>query len=78
MQFIDDEFLLLSRGGRISPGTNARLGERTAQQLARQELAERAGSRRDRRRRQFRALLPRPAAVRAARGIKRTGYRGGR
>jgi hypothetical protein len=38
--FIDDEFLFLSRGGRIGPGTNARLGEpRTMQERIRRELA---------------------------------------
>jgi hypothetical protein len=48
MQFIDDEFLLLSRGGRISPGTHARAGrEGTAQEQARREWAAHAARQRE-------------------------------
>jgi hypothetical protein len=40
MRFVDDEFLLLSRGGRISPGTPARSGRaRSAHEQAQRELA---------------------------------------
>jgi hypothetical protein len=81
MQFIDDEFLVLSRGGRVSPGTNARLGKRqTTQQLARQELAERERAVRARSRRvgvrlRVRAAFGRRAAVRDK---PPSGYRGKR
>jgi hypothetical protein len=39
MHFVDDEFLLLSRGGRFSPGTHERLARALATQDARRELA---------------------------------------
>ncbi len=79
MQFIDDEFLLLSRGGRVSAGTNARLGRpRSSQQEARQELAARERARRERQPRRFRTVLPRAAAVAAVRGPKRSGQQGRR
>ena len=45
MPYIDEEFLLLSRTGRIGPRTNARLGQpRTREEQARRELAAQHGS----------------------------------
>ncbi len=47
MQPIDAEFLLLSRAGRISPGTHARLQEElTAAQRARSDLTAARAARR--------------------------------
>ncbi len=47
MQPIDAEFLLLSRGGRVSPGTHARLQkELTAAQRARRDLTAARAARR--------------------------------
>ncbi len=59
MQFNDDEYLLLSRGGRIGPGTPTQLGGvPSAQERARRELAAGAALRRER----GPARLPRPLA----------------
>ncbi len=41
MRFVDDEFLLLSRGGRVSPGTEKRLAKALVAEQARREVAAR-------------------------------------
>jgi hypothetical protein len=64
MQFIDDEFLLLSRGGRISPGTQARSGRaRTAGEQARRELAAQAALQREPFPVRFSSVLSKAVAV---------------
>jgi hypothetical protein len=48
MRFVDDEFLLLSRTGRVSPGLNQRLGRVSSRPEAERGLRVRAASRRRR------------------------------
>jgi hypothetical protein len=63
MRFVDDEFLLLSRGGRLNPGTNARLGSaQTAREQAIRELVADAAVRRKPLSARFSALLTGAAA----------------
>jgi hypothetical protein len=81
MRFVDDEFLLLSRGGRISPGTQARCGSaRTAEEQARRELAAEAAVRRKPLSARFSALLSGAGAsiTGVIRGTRRRDYGGER
>jgi hypothetical protein len=41
MRFVDDEFLLLSRGGRVSPGTEKRVAKALVAEQARREVPAR-------------------------------------
>jgi hypothetical protein len=81
MQFVDDEFLLLSRGGRISPGTQSRSGRaRTAEEQARRELAAHAARQREPLPVRFSAVLSKAAAAitGASGGAGRSEYGGER
>ena len=70
MDRIDDEFLLLSRGGRFSTGTHARLRRGSSEERARQELALRE--------REARASLLERVRARLARRVRSRGSaRGG-
>lgn len=80
MQFIDDEFLLLSRGGRIGPGTQGRAGKVDAHEQARRELVARAARQREPLSVRFSAVCSRAAAaITGAFGsLGRSGYGGER
>jgi hypothetical protein len=72
MQFVQDEFLLLSRGGRVGPGTRT-TGPPSPQEQARRELVAQARRRRVRRTPRFRAWRSRSgAALTAAVPVKRS------
>jgi hypothetical protein len=71
MHFVDDEFLLLSRGGRFSPGTHKRLARELAGQDARRELVALQKKRKQTHPAKVKVTRPFTAVLR---GARRRGY----